>query len=207
MSSSSLRRFDGSQFVLCSRSLLRRREVTHALSHPSPQRSEPASCRSSSFDLQDGDRTAHGAQDLHRSRPRARALFASMTQGMTAADLRRSPMPVLGEVSGKAVAEKKKLTFGEVMKKSRDRAFRGGIAGFAAGVVQVSIRPTRSERERSSILSFKTCARSFLTTTTTNVTVTTNAKRPAPLSRQTGRLLHVASYHHELPVRQRRHPR
>ena len=141
-------------------------------------------------------------------RGRARApLFASMTQGMTAADLRRSPMPVLGEVSGKAVAEKKKLTFGEVMKKSRDRAFRGGIAGFAAGVVQVSIRPTRSERERSSILSFETCARSFLTTTTTNVTVTTNAKRPAPLSRQTGRLLHVASYHHELPVRQRRLPR
>ena len=60
-------------------------------------------------------------------RGRARApLFASMTQGMTAADLRRSPMPVLGEVSGKAVAEKKKLTFGEVMKKSRDRALRGG---------------------------------------------------------------------------------
>ena len=148
-------------------------------------------------------------------RGRARApLFASMTQGMTAADLRRSPMPVLGEVSGKpkAVAEKKKLTFGEVMKKSSDRAFRGGIAGFAAGVVQVSIRPTRSARERSSILSFETCARSFLTTTTTtttttNVTVTTNAKRPAPLSRQTGRLLHVASYHHELPVRQRRLPR
>ena len=75
-------------------------------------------------------------------RGRARApLFASMTQGMTAADLRRSPMPVLGEVSGKAVAEKKKLTFGEVMKKSRDRAFRGGIAGFAAGIVQVSIPP------------------------------------------------------------------
>lgn len=135
-------------------------------------------------------------------RGRARApLFASMTQGMTAADLRRSPMPVLGEVSGKAVAEKKKLTFGEVMKKSRDRAFRGGIAGFAAGVVQVSIRPTRSARERS-ILSFKTCARSFLTMTT-NVT---KANRPAPLSRQTGRLLHVASYHHELPVRQRRLP-
>ena len=137
-------------------------------------------------------------------RGRARApLFASMTQGMTAADLRRSPMPVLGEVSGKAVAEKKKLTFGEVMKKSRDRAFRGGIAGFAAGVVQVSIRPTRSARERS-ILSFKTCARSFLTMTTK---VTTNANRPAPLSRQTGRLLHVASYHHELPVRQWRLPR
>lgn len=71
-------------------------------------------------------------------RGRARApLFASMTQGMTAADLKRSPMPVLGEVSGKKVAEKPKLTFGEVMKKSRDRAFRGGIAGFAAGVVQV----------------------------------------------------------------------
>lgn len=137
-------------------------------------------------------------------RGRARApLFASMTQGMTAADLRRSPMPVLGEVSGKAVAEKKKLTFGEVMKKSRDRAFRGGIAGFAAGVVQVSIRPTRSTRDRS-ILSFKTCARSFLRMMTI---VTTNANRPAPLSRRTGRLLHVASYHHELSVRQWRLPR
>jgi hypothetical protein len=80
-------------------------------------------------------------------RGRARApLFASMTQGMTAADLKRSPMPVLGEVSGKKVAEKPKLTFGEVMKKSRDRAFRGGIAGFAAGVVQVSLRPRLAPR-------------------------------------------------------------
>lgn len=203
MSSSSLRRFDGSQFVLCSRSLLRRREVTHALSIPrhNGASSPPADPRPSTSKMATEQLMERKTFTV---RGRARApLFASMTQGMTAADLRRSPMPVLGEVSGKAVAEKKKLTFGEVMKKSRDRAFRGGIAGFAAGVVQVSIRPTRSARDRS-ILSFKTCARSFLRMTTI---VTTNANRPAPLSRRTGRLLHVASYHHELPVRQRRLPR
>ena len=202
MSSSSLRRFDGSQFVLCSRSLLRRREVTHALSIPrhNGASSPPADPRPSTSKMATEQLMERKTFTV---RGRARApLFASMTQGMTAADLRRSPMPVLGEVSGKAVAEKKKLTFGEVMKKSRDRAFRGGIAGFAAGVVQVSIRPTRSARDRS-ILSFKTCARSFLRMTTI---VTTNANRPAPLSRRTGRLLHVASYHHELPVRQRRLP-
>lgn len=203
MSSSSLRRFDGSQFVLCSRSLLRRREVTHALSIPrhNGASSPPADPRPSTSKMATEQLMERKTFTV---RGRARApLFASMTQGMTAADLRRSPMPVLGEVSGKAVAEKKKLTFGEVMKKSRDRAFRGGIAGFAAGVVQVSIRPTRSARDRS-ILSFKTCARSFLRMMTI---VTTNANRPAPLSRRTGRLLHVASYHHELPVRQRRLPR
>lgn len=203
MSSSSLRRFDGSQFVLCSRSLLRRREVTHALSIPrhNGASSPPADPRPSTSKMATEQLMERKTFTV---RGRARApLFASMTQGMTAADLRRSPMPVLGEVSGKAVAEKKKLTFGEVMKKSRDRAFRGGIAGFAAGVVQVSIRPTRSARDRS-ILSFKTCARSFLRMTTI---VTTNANRPAPLSRRTGRLLHVASYHHELPVRQWRLPR
>ena len=203
MSSSSLRRFDGSQFVLCSRSLLRRREVTHALSIPrhNGASSPPADPRPSTSKMATEQLMERKTFTV---RGRARApLFASMTQGMTAADLRRSPMPVLGEVSGKAVAEKKKLTFGEVMKKSRDRAFRGGIAGFAAGVVQVSIRPTRSARDRS-ILSFKTCARSFLRMMTI---VTTNANRPAPLSRRTGRLLHVASYHHELPVRQWRLPR
>ena len=203
MSSSSLRRFDGSQFVLCSRSLLRRREVTHALSIPrhNGASSPPADPRPSTSKMATEQLMERKTFTV---RGRARApLFASMTQGMTAADLRRSPMPVLGEVSGKAVAEKKKLTFGEVMKKSRDRAFRGGIAGFAAGVVQVSIRPTRSARDRS-ILSFKTCARSFLRMMTI---VTTNANRPAPLSRRTGRLLHVASYHHELSVRQWRLPR
>lgn len=203
MSSSSLRRFDGSQFVLCSRSLLRRREVTHALSIPrhNGASSPPADPRPSTSKMATEQLMERKTFTV---RGRARApLFASMTQGMTAADLRRSPMPVLGEVSGKAVAEKKKLTFGEVMKKSRDRAFRGGIAGFAAGVVQVSIRPTRSARDRS-ILSFKTCARSFLRMMTI---ATTNANRPAPLSRRTGRLLHVASYHHELPVRQWRLPR
>lgn len=186
-----------------SRSLLRRREVTHALSIPrhNGASSPPADPRPSTSKMATEQLMERKTFTV---RGRARApLFASMTQGMTAADLRRSPMPVLGEVSGKAVAEKKKLTFGEVMKKSRDRAFRGGIAGFAAGVVQVSIRPTRSARDRS-ILSFKTCARSFLRMMTI---VTTNANRPAPLSRRTGRLLHVASYHHELPVRQWRLPR
>ncbi|EEH51886.1 mitochondrial carrier family [Micromonas pusilla CCMP1545] len=53
----------------------------------------------------------------------------------------RAPMPVLGDLSaaakGKKAQEKTKLSFGDVMKKASQRAFRGGAAGFAAGVVQV----------------------------------------------------------------------
>ena len=48
-------------------------------------------------------------------------------------------MPVFGEIAGKEAApEKTKLTFGEVMKEASGRAFRGGAAGFAAGVIQVT---------------------------------------------------------------------
>ena len=134
-------------------------------------------------------------------RGRARApLFASMTQGMTVADLKRSPMPVLGEVSGKKVAEKPKLTFGEVMKKSRDRAFRGGIAGFAAGVVQVSLRPRLAPRPNDP--RFKPALDRISTNEPRSI-----ADRLTLFFRRVGRLLHVASHHHELPVRERRLPR
>ena len=33
--------------------------------------------------------------------------------------------------------EKKKVNFNDVMRKASARAFRGGVAGFAAGVIQV----------------------------------------------------------------------
>jgi hypothetical protein len=70
---------------------------------------------------------------------RARPALASLTAGagFTRADLAASPMPAIGDVA----AEKSKLSFGDIMKKASQRAFRGGAAGFAAGVVQVR-RPT-----------------------------------------------------------------
>ena len=46
--------------------------------------------------------------------------------------------PCLPELSAKATPEtRKKVDFNEVMKKASARAFRGGVAGFAAGVIQV----------------------------------------------------------------------
>ena len=74
---------------------------------------------------------------------RPRPALASITAGagFTAADLAASPMPVVGQLAGKAATEeKKKMTFGDVMKKASARAVRGGAAGFAAGVVQVGSR-------------------------------------------------------------------
>ena len=74
---------------------------------------------------------------------RAPPALASITAGagFTAADLAASPMPAIGQLAGKAAPEeKKKVTFGDVMKKASARAFRGGAAGFAAGVVQVGPR-------------------------------------------------------------------
>jgi hypothetical protein len=77
--------------------------------------------------------------------------FANMTSACGAASDRslsvatRAPMPVLGDLSAaRAKApEKTKLSFGDVMRKASQRAFRGGAAGFAAGVVQVrQQRPT-----------------------------------------------------------------
>lgn len=63
--------------------------------------------------------------------------FASLTSGnFTAADLKAAPMPAIGEI-GDAQGEKKKMGFKEVMSLASKRAFRGGAAGFAAGVIQV----------------------------------------------------------------------
>ena len=50
--------------------------------------------------------------------------------------------PAVGELAKKAkkeevAEEKKELDFGEVLQKASAKAFRGGVAGFAAGVVQV----------------------------------------------------------------------
>ena len=44
------------------------------------------------------------------------------------------------------IPEKKKMTFGEVMQLASKRAFRGGAAGFIAGVVQVRAFPCRPAR-------------------------------------------------------------
>jgi hypothetical protein len=67
---------------------------------------------------------------------RARPALASLSTGFTKADLARAPMPAIGNLAGKE-PEKKKMGFKDVMKKASQRAFRGGAAGFVAGVVQV----------------------------------------------------------------------
>ena len=40
-------------------------------------------------------------------------------------------------LAAKKQEEPKKVNFGDVMKKASQKAFRGGVAGFAAGVIQV----------------------------------------------------------------------
>lgn len=45
--------------------------------------------------------------------------------------------PALPSLAAVKVEEKKKLNFNDVMRKASARAFRGGVAGFAAGVIQV----------------------------------------------------------------------
>ena len=67
---------------------------------------------------------------------RAKPVLASLSTGFTAADLALAPMPAIGNLAGKE-PEKTKPGFKDVMKKASARAFRGGAAGFAAGIVQV----------------------------------------------------------------------
>jgi len=45
--------------------------------------------------------------------------------------------PALPSLAAVEVEEKKKVNFNDVMRKASARAFRGGVAGFAAGVIQV----------------------------------------------------------------------
>ena len=45
--------------------------------------------------------------------------------------------PALPSLAAVKVEEKKKVNFNDVMRKASARAFRGGVAGFAAGVIQV----------------------------------------------------------------------
>ena len=45
--------------------------------------------------------------------------------------------PALPSLAASKVEEKKKVNFNDVMRKASARAFRGGVAGFAAGVIQV----------------------------------------------------------------------
>ena len=70
---------------------------------------------------------------------RARPALASLSAGFTRSDLALAPMPAIGQLAGKSKEpeKKKKMTFGEVMQLASKRAFRGGAAGFIAGVVQV----------------------------------------------------------------------
>ena len=74
---------------------------------------------------------------------RARPALASLSAGFTRSDLALAPMPAIGQLAGKGKEpEKKKMTFGEVMQLASKRAFRGGAAGFIAGVVQVRAFPS-----------------------------------------------------------------
>ena len=77
---------------------------------------------------------------------RARPALASLSTGFTKSDLALAPMPAIGQLAGKEPEKKKKMTFGEVMKLASQRAFRGGAAGFAAGVVQVRAFPRSPAR-------------------------------------------------------------
>ena len=78
---------------------------------------------------------------------RARPALASLSAGFTNSDLALAPMPAIGQLAGKGKEpEKKKMTFGEVMQLASKRAFRGGAAGFIAGVVQVRAFPCRPAR-------------------------------------------------------------
>ena len=43
----------------------------------------------------------------------------------------------ISNLAAKKQEEPKKVNFGDVMKKASQKAFRGGVAGFAAGVIQV----------------------------------------------------------------------
>ena len=65
------------------------------------------------------------------------------TQRRTVVTLRqqREPMQLpnvsISNLAAKKQEEKKEVKFGDVMKKASQKAFRGGVAGFAAGVIQV----------------------------------------------------------------------
>ncbi len=65
------------------------------------------------------------------------------TQRRTVVTLRqqREPMQLpnvsISNLAAKKQEEKKDVKFGDVMKKASQKAFRGGVAGFAAGVIQV----------------------------------------------------------------------
>ena len=47
------------------------------------------------------------------------------------------PNVSISNLAAKKQEEKKDVKFGDVMKKASQKAFRGGVAGFAAGVIQV----------------------------------------------------------------------
>ena len=47
------------------------------------------------------------------------------------------PNVSISDLAAKKQEEPKQVNFGEVMKKASQKAFRGGVAGFAAGVIQV----------------------------------------------------------------------
>jgi len=87
---------------------------------------------------------------------RARPALASLSAGFTNSDLALAPMPAIGQLAGKEPEKKKKMTFGEVMKLASQRAFRGGAAGFVAGVVQVRAFPSQPGARRSATAHAKT---------------------------------------------------
>jgi len=76
----------------------------------------------------------------HRKGPNFASITGASPAPFTAAQLRAAPMPAIGDLSAAAKAVEKpkaKKSFKEVMKLASEKAFRGGAAGFAAGVIQV----------------------------------------------------------------------
>merc|ERR1712159_748554 len=91
--------------------------------------------------------------------PKERRKMATQRRTVVTLRQQREPMQLpnvsISNLAAKKQEEKKEVKFGDVMKKASQKAFRGGVAGFAAGVFQVdanddelSVRQRRDTRER-----------------------------------------------------------
>merc|ERR1712159_834216 len=73
--------------------------------------------------------------------PKERRKMATQRRTVVTLRQQREPMQLpnvsISNLAAKKQEEKKEVKFGDVMKKASQKAFRGGVAGFAAGVIQV----------------------------------------------------------------------
>merc|ERR1712072_694368 len=73
--------------------------------------------------------------------PKERRTMATQRRTVVTLRQQREPMQLpnvsISNLAAKKQEEKKDVNFGDVMKKASQKAFRGGVAGFAAGVIQV----------------------------------------------------------------------